>query len=106
MRCVDKSDTDRRDFWWLDDITSLGFITLIFLTILGGVSVVVYSAVTGAFDLGANIQVVGTIDISFLYYALIMLLVVVLYDIYGRRDVKQAVDDTVDTAEDADDLSE
>ncbi len=102
---MSESDTDRRDFWWLDDVTSLAVVILLFTLAVAVIAVAVYVVVTGAVDLSSSVNVVGTIDVSLIVYGSLVLVAyglrVVLSDIYGEKDVSDASENFTNTLQDA-----
>lgn len=102
----EKSDTDRRDLWWLDDATSLVIVGLVITTLLALLAGSAYAVTTGAVDVDTRIQIAGTIPIDTILLGVLAgigwMVYVAFTDIYGARDVTEATDSYRSVTEDAD----
>lgn len=101
-----KSDTDRRDAWWLDDLTSILIVGLVIIGALAVLGAFAYGVATGSIQLNADIEFTGTIPVGTIVMAVLAGLAWMVYvaftDIYGSKDVEQATEELQDIRDDGD----
>jgi len=90
----DRSDTDRRDVWWLDDATSLVIVGLVTLTVLGVAVGSTYAVATGAVPVDVRVSVTGEVPLDTILLGALAgvgwMTYVAFTDIYGSEDVEEA----------------
>lgn len=89
-----------RDWWWLDDLTSLLAVIVTVLLVLGSVGGTIWLLASGTIptdvEVTGEVELVGTIPVGIIitgtFTGIAILVSIILRDIYGRRRVERATD--------------